>query len=117
VKLSKYFDSEEFECSCCGLMNIELDLILILNLIRDVYGSPMLVTSGSRCSKHNKAVGGSKKSDHLTGKAVDIYCSDAVERRELVRLALATGMPTIGVKKDCLHFSIGKPARIFTYDK
>lgn len=116
MKLSKDFDSIEFQCDCCGAMNISPELIRLLQLMRDSFGKPLSVTSGTRCQKHNKKVGGSIASDHLVGKAADIACYDSMTRRELVHIALSVGVPTIGVKRDCIHLSIGEPERLFTYD-
>lgn len=45
----------------------------ILQPIRDAYGQPIIVTSGFRCLKLNKAVGGAKHSDHMFGCAADIH--------------------------------------------
>lgn len=42
--------------------------------IRDFLGYPVKVHSGFRCPSLNKAVGGSKTSQHLTGQAVDFTC-------------------------------------------
>lgn len=44
----------------------------ILDPLREAYGKPIIVTSGYRCAKLNKAVGGVKNSQHLTGEAADI---------------------------------------------
>ena len=44
----------------------------ILQPIRDKYGKPIVVTSGFRCEKLNKAVGGVKNSQHVLGEAADI---------------------------------------------
>lgn len=44
----------------------------ILDPIRDRWGSPIRVTSGYRCPALNKAVGGSRTSQHLKGQAADI---------------------------------------------
>jgi len=52
----------------------------------------------------------------LQGLAVDIECFNSIDRRGLLQAALNVGVPTIGVKKDCLHLSLGYPARVFTYD-
>lgn len=91
-------------------------LINLLQVMRDMLGRGMKVTSGYRCAKHNKAVGGSLNSDHLKGKAADILCVDGYRRKELVHLALTVGVPVIGVKRDCIHLSTGSPERMFTYD-
>lgn len=44
----------------------------ILDPLREAYGKPIVVTSGYRCPKLNKAVGGAAKSQHITGEAADI---------------------------------------------
>lgn len=70
----KYFKDSEFTCKCgCGL-NIEKDEIKrIADEIREHFGQPAIITSGTRCPKHNKEVGGVLNSYHLTGNAIDIY--------------------------------------------
>jgi uncharacterized protein YcbK (DUF882 family) len=45
----------------------------ILQPIRDAYGKPIIISSGYRCAKLNKAVGGSKTSQHVKGEAADIH--------------------------------------------
>lgn len=42
-------------------------LIEFLNPLREAWGSPIKVTSGYRCPKLNRAVGGSTTSAHLKG--------------------------------------------------
>lgn len=55
------------------LDNIE-DLVLnILDPLRAMIGRPIIITSGYRSQQVNKLVGGSKTSQHLTGKAADIH--------------------------------------------
>lgn len=44
----------------------------ILDPLREKWGAPIIVTSGFRCEKLNKAVGGSATSQHRLGQAVDI---------------------------------------------
>ena len=43
-----------------------------LQIIRDEFNEPIVVSSGYRCIKLNKKVGGVKNSDHLYGCAADI---------------------------------------------
>lgn len=71
----KHFNKSEFTCKCgCGLNNINLNLVNVLERIREHFGgNPVNITSGCRCSKHNKSVGGVQGSRHVLGKAVDIY--------------------------------------------
>lgn len=68
----KYFKDSEFTCECgCGL-NLEKDGIKrIADEIREHFNRPMIITSGTRCVKHNKEVGGVSGSYHTTGNAFD----------------------------------------------
>ena len=45
----------------------------ILDPLREAYGKPIVVSSGYRSPKLNKAVGGAAKSQHVTGQAADIH--------------------------------------------
>lgn len=44
----------------------------VLDPLRELYGKPIIVNSGYRCVKLNKAIGGAKNSQHLVGQASDI---------------------------------------------
>lgn len=52
--------------------NIENLVKYVLDPLRDMYGKPIYVNSGYRSEALNKAVGGSKTSQHRTGMAADI---------------------------------------------
>lgn len=70
---SQYFKRAEFACKCgCGDAQINLALLPVLNDVREHFGVPVIVNSGKRCEKHNKAVGGAKFSKHVLGDAADI---------------------------------------------
>lgn len=57
-----------------------MELSELLEKIRTIYCKPIIVTSGYRCEKLNKAVGGAKGSQHRLGQAADIRSvSDSVE--------------------------------------
>lgn len=43
-----------------------------LNPIREKFGSPIIISSGYRCEKLNKLVGGVSTSNHLYGHAFDL---------------------------------------------
>jgi uncharacterized protein YcbK (DUF882 family) len=47
-----------------------------LELLRDDYGKPMIVTSGYRCPTHNERVGGVSGSLHTLGRATDVTGDD-----------------------------------------
>ena len=46
----------------------------MLDDARHKAGVSFVITSGVRCSSHNRAVGGKKSSSHLKGLAADISC-------------------------------------------
>lgn len=78
VKLSKNFHLREFECKCmkCPTTIVDLDHVKRLQALREKLGKPLFITSAYRCPDHNKNVGGSPHSQHLTGTATDIVCRD-----------------------------------------
>ncbi len=70
--ISKYFDRAEFACNCgCGFDDVAPELITILEDVRKHFG-PVRISSGCRCVKYNKAVGGGDDSQHMRGTASDI---------------------------------------------
>lgn len=82
---SKYFTSEEMTYSSTAkirkidntpteehVANLK-ELMVVLDSIREGWGSPVHVNSGYRCEKLNAAVGGSKTSVHKIGFAADLY--------------------------------------------
>ena len=72
----KYFKKSEFSCKDgCGLNNINIGLVKVLEKIRKHFNRPVIITSGCRCYKHNKLVGGVSNSRHLYGKAADFVVS------------------------------------------
>lgn len=52
--------------------NLTMLVDKILDPLREAWGAPIIVTSGYRCGRLNKAVGGATKSQHLYGQAADI---------------------------------------------
>ena len=74
----KNFRINEFVCRCgCEMpaearQNIEALVANVLDPVREAYDKPIYVNSGYRCEKHNKAVGGVPRSQHMVGEAADI---------------------------------------------
>lgn len=67
----------------------------VLDPLREAYGKPIVVTSGYRSVKLNRAVGGASKSQHTAGQAADIRSvGDTVaENRRLFNLIQELGLP------------------------
>ncbi len=99
VQLSKNFKSTEFDChgfGCCNSTDISLQLVDILQEVRDHFKKSVTVNSGFRCKVHNKAVGGASKSNHLKGSAADIVVS-GVEPKEVAKFLESIGVLGIGL--------------------
>jgi len=101
--LSKHFSRWEFECSCgCGTGQIRDALVERLQKVREGYG-PLTVNSGCRCKRHNRNVGGTPESSHLSGWAADLRCPNSFSRFHLVQNLLAAGFQRIGIGRDFIH--------------
>lgn len=55
----------------------------VLQPIRDAWGKPIVISSGYRCPKLNKAVGGVANSQHIYGQAADIKATTPSENGKL----------------------------------
>ena len=89
----------------------------ILDPLRERYGKPIIVTSGYRCGKLNKAVGGAVKSQHMTGEAADIRSVDdsKEENKRIFDLILEMKLPFDQLinehNYDWVHVSYGERNR------
>ena len=95
--INKYFSESEFDCKCgkCERpKNVPSDeLIEILTEIREHYGKPLIINSGYRCPALNKAVGGTTKSQHISGEAADITAGSKSANRRLFNLLRSLRLP------------------------
>lgn len=101
MKLSPHFSLEEFTYSSTALArgfdnslnpenpahakiisNLKTLCKEVLEPLRDHIQEPVIISSGYRCPKLNKAVGCSPTSQHMNGEACDIYLEDQEKLRE-----------------------------------
>lgn len=75
--LSEHFSRAEMACKCCGELpenGISQALLDGLEKLRaDIGNEPIYISSAYRCRTHNWEIGGVPNSDHMKGKAADIY--------------------------------------------
>ena len=78
MKLSKYFNSEEFDCKCgkCSPIEIDKKFISMLTEAREKAGVSFKINSAYRCLNHNKSIGSKDTSSHIKGIAVDISATN-----------------------------------------
>lgn len=104
VQLSPHFNSSEFDCPCtyedCTFTLILKSHLDWLEKQRDRVGKPFVITSGFRCPRHNKDVGGAVKSQHLRGTATDIQIRGLTALEASVKLDSADGL---GVYQNFVH--------------
>jgi uncharacterized protein YcbK (DUF882 family) len=71
--VSRNFSRSEFSCQCgCGFDSVDVELLEVLQNLRDYFGEAITITSGNRCVPHNEFVGGAKASFHTKGMAADV---------------------------------------------
>lgn len=111
-RIADNFNLREFVCKCCGTVKIDNELVQRLQLLRDRVKRPVIITSGYRCPKHNKEVGGVDSSYHTQGLAVDIVVEN-YGLEELANLAKAVGFKGIGIYKShgFIHLDLGEERR------
>jgi len=82
-------------------------LAIVLQLIRDHFGVPMVITSGFRSDVVNKGVGGSPTSAHRHGSAADVKFSNVANnlnaQREMA-IKIAQFLDEIGIVYDQLIY-------------
>jgi len=71
--LSKYFSRHEIACKCgCGFDTMDAETLRLADEVRELAGHSITPTSGCRCPRHNRRVGGGRKSQHLYARAMDL---------------------------------------------
>lgn len=105
MQLTKHFHLDEFTesqtASRKGIKNEPSDeqianltkVAVALEHVREILGNrPVTISSGYRCRELNKAVGGSKTSDHMDGYAVDFICPGFGKPIDICRALVKAGL-------------------------
>jgi uncharacterized protein YcbK (DUF882 family) len=117
MKLTKNFNSEEFDCNDGTKVPFEfmpnlIELAKNLQALRDFLNEPVLITgSGYRTPTHNKKVGGAVNSQHLTASAADINVKSKTPYQlgKLIENLINKGIMKqggIGIYKGFVHYDI-----------
>lgn len=104
-RASPHFMYQEFACKCCGESKIKLQVILNLEKLRKMANAPIIITSGYRCPKHNREVGGAKRSQHCLGNAVDVKITGYTPT-QVARMAKKCGFTWVKVYSTWTHLDI-----------
>ncbi len=111
----KYFKESEFMMGTENVFDkMDKDLLKLLDKLRGNVGRPLSINSSYRDKAYNKKEGGSSKSQHLTGNAVDLKCSNGTLRAKIVKEALNLGL-TCGVAKTFVHIDNRRRQIVYSY--
>ena len=107
LKVAKYFKLSEFSCPCCKRVMLHPKLLGKLVEVRKILERPVYITSGYRCSKYNRKVGGIVNSYHCIGLAADIRVKD-INLITLLEICENIDFAGIGLyeKKNFLHLDV-----------
>ena len=117
MKLTKNFNLAEFHCKDGTPVpekyypNVK-EVARNLQVLRDEIGEPLFISgSGYRTAKHNRAVGGAQKSQHLTASAADISTKNLTPKQlaAIVERLIKSGRMKqggLGVYKGFIHYDI-----------
>lgn len=81
-------------------------LLKMLDLARCFYGRPIIINSAYRSKEYELSKGRAGTSSHVSGLAVDIRCSNSVDRLDLVIALLSVGFRRIGISRNFVHVDI-----------
>lgn len=89
------FSEDKLKCPCCGRLNHDEGFLIRLQAFRFLLDSPFQETSGGRCLKHNKEVGGVDTSCHQNETKKATALDGYPTRKTLIntfKLAIACGL-------------------------
>ncbi len=119
LHISSHFSLQELKCKCsfeeCQITFVCERVVYLLERLREKVCQSILITSGYRCPRYNKQIGGAPESQHITGYGVDLYVP-GVKISKLAKLAKQVGFLGIGEYKAHIHVDIYKE-RSWTSEK
>ncbi|HOL39381.1 MAG TPA: D-Ala-D-Ala carboxypeptidase family metallohydrolase [Dictyoglomaceae bacterium] len=105
IKISKNFYLSDFQCRCCQRVMLHPDLLEKMDRLSEEVKEKIQITSGYRCEKHNKEVGGVPNSKHTKGLACDLTCKNLKETYESVK-KLGFSFTKLDERKKYIHVEV-----------
>lgn len=113
TKVSKFFNSNEFDCHCgqCDTTLIDPLLVLRLDILREALGAAIVILSGYRCALRQQQIKeqgletAKGISTHEQGKAADIY-SRGFSGSHLAFKAKESNFKRIGEAFNWIHVDV-----------
>ncbi len=112
--MARYFSPETdpylFKCPCgrpeCDAPAPSLELLELLDAIREALGRGTMVDSGPRCAFWNREVGGEDPSTHLHGEGADVMILSTHDRELVDDVRRARGYRRLGVGNTFMHVDV-----------
>lgn len=113
--LTKNFTVNEFytKCEVKASHFLHNDVIIAIQQIRDYYNTPIVVTSTYRHKECNTIAGGSSKSQHLAGRALDFkfvdhavhvdFLQDVLNKKSIYNILKNNRITAIGLYDSHIH--------------
>ena len=93
-------------CTCghidCDYRSVSQSTLDRLQLVRDILGHGLTVTSGGRCPNHPNEINRLTPADHQKCRGVDVAANGST-RGNIVNVGLMAGFNAIGVAKTFVH--------------
>lgn len=103
MNLTKNFTEAEFRCPRSQEAKMDAEFMRQLQILRDRFGKPMVLTSGYRSPEYNAQVSSTGTTGpHTTGKAADFLVSGE-DAYTLVWMALEQGFSGVGINQRGPH--------------
>lgn len=104
MRLTKNIWRKEVACKCgCGFDTIDFETIQVVQECCNHFAAQigvdkvsLHVNSAARCKDHNKAIGGSPKSQHVYGRAMDIVI-DGIKPADVYEYLVTTYPDRYGI--------------------
>lgn len=114
----KYFAEEEFaKCTPpCKLSDMDRNFMLRLDGLRAACGFPFVLSCAYRSKEYDLKKSRFGHSYHCKGRAVDILCTNGLQRAKIVQYAPAFGLRGIGVSSRFIHLDDREYNCIWAYD-
>lgn len=116
TQISPHFSVQEFKCRCGKNHDILIsdELVSKLEQLRSKLNCyKIIITSGYRCSEHDRNVGGSGSGQHTKGTAADFVCYDKDGNTVSSKIVCCTaqdlefgGIANITNSYDCTHADV-----------
>ncbi len=102
---SRSFKKHELTCKHCGEVGVSPLALERLQVLRDLWGKPIIITSAYRCGNHPEEISKKKPGQHALGLAFDIKATPA-EQVELLIIAKSLGFKGFGFSKTFIHIDL-----------